>query len=463
MVVLSSSASRPVGPRRLRLGPAWPISAFLLGFPLWWLLGVSSFILVILAVPMTIGLLRRRPIIVPPAFGWWLLFLLCVIASGAMLGLTAPGTVDGTFAGRIPGFTLRFLNYAAATVAMLFVINLPEKDLGTRRLVRMQAAFFVAVVIGGLLGTYFYSVEITSPLELIVPESIASNRFASSLMHPSLAQVQGVLGFEAPRPSAPFAYTNIWGNVLSLLMVWFVVLNWVWGGTKRRIWCGIVLAASVIPIIYSLNRGLWIGLIAAIFYICLRAAVHGRMQVVFGFGFAVALATTVIVASPLYGVIQERIANPHSNMARENTSSAALTAATSSPVLGYGSTRAVVGSAQSIAVGRSASCPQCGNAAIGGAGQMWLLLIAQGFTGFALYVGFFVRTLWVYRRDRSPVAMAAFLVILLGLIYLPVYGAVGVPLALYMIAVALLWRQRNDAPASISTTRTRGAVLRSAL
>lgn len=435
---------RPAG-RRRRIGPAWPLSAFLLGFPVWWLLGMSSFILILLAVPMGFWLLRHRPIVVPPAFGWWLLFLICVVVSGAMLGLRAPDTVDATFLSRVPAFAFRLLNYIAATIAMLFVINLPEKDLGTRRLVRMHGVFFLVVVLGGLAGTFFYSFEFTSPLELIAPSSITSNRFAASLLHPSLAQVQEVLGYEEPRPSAPFEYTNSWGNNLSLLMVWFVVATWVWGGAKRRIWCAVVLAVSVIPIIYSLNRGLWIGLIAALLYLCVRAALHGRVQLVFGFVCAIAVATSIIVMSPLYGVIQERLANPHSNEARMNTSTAAVTAASSSPILGYGSTRAVVGSAQTIAVGRSATCPQCGNAQIGGAGQLWLLLVAQGFVGLILYVGFFLRTLWIYRHDHSAVAVGGFLVIGLGLLYMPVYNAVGVPLAIYMFAVALLWRQRRAA------------------
>ena len=102
----------------------------------------------------------------------------------------------------------------------------------------------------------------------------------------------------------------------------------------------------------------------------MRSALHGRIQVLLGIGLAGFIITSLVLVSPLYAVIQERIANPHSNTARESTSSAAVTAALSSPVLGYGSTRALVGSAQSAAVGRSAECPQCGNAAIGGAGQL---------------------------------------------------------------------------------------------
>ncbi|MGH3360094.1 MAG: O-antigen ligase family protein [Nocardioidaceae bacterium] len=453
----------PVSTRRRLFGPGWPIRFLLLGFPLWWMLGATSFILILLAIPMGYWLVRHRPIVVPPAFGWWLLFLVCVVASGVMLGETAPGTIDGTFMARIPAFVLRLLKYLAATIVMLFVINLSEKDLPTRRLVRMQAVFFVVVVTGGLAGTFFYDVEITSPLELVAPSFITANPFASSMLHLSLAQVQGVLGYEAPRPSAPFEFTNTWGNCLSLLMVWFVVFTWAWGGTKRRALCAAVLAASAIPIIYSLNRGLWIALAVAVLYLCVRAAMRGRVQMILGFACATAVAASVIVMSPLYGVIQERLANPHSNEARMNTSTAAVTAASSSPILGYGSTRAVIGSAQTIAVGRSPSCPQCGNAQVGGAGQLWLLLIAQGFVGLVLYVGFFVRTLWIYRHDHSTTGMAAFLVILLGLVYLPVYGAVGVPLTFNMIAVALLWRQRQAAAASPVPAGLRHSELRQAL
>lgn len=443
MSVVAASPTAPTPLLRRLWRPGWPIRWFLLGFPLWWLLGLTGFILIVLAVPMSLWLLRRKHLTVPPAFGWWMLFLGCVVLSGVMLGLTAPNTVEGTFVGRLPGFGLRLLNYVAATVALLYVVNMPEDRLSTRSLVRMQGVFFLVVVLGGLAGVYFYDIELTSPFEFILPGSITSNRFASSLLHPSVAQVQGVLGYESARPSAPFVYTNIWGNNLSLLMVWFVIGFGIWGGTKSRVATGVVLAISVVPIIYSLNRGLWIGLIVATIYLAVRLALHGRTQLFFGFVLAIVALLVVALLSPLYGVVQERLANPHSDSARENTSSAAVTAALSSPILGYGSTRATVGSAQSIAVGRSASCGQCGNAAIGGAGQLWLLLIAQGFTGAVLYIGFFARTIWTYRHDRSAIAMGGVLVVLLGLVYLPVYGSAGTPLALYMIAVGLLWRQRR--------------------
>ncbi len=414
-------------------------------------MGLSSFALLILSFPMAWYLLRRRELRVPPAFGWWLLFMVWVVMSGAMLGLTAPDTLPGSFFGRVPGFTLRLLNYTAATVAMLFVLNLPARAISVARLVRLQAFFFIVVVAGGLIGTIAGDLAFTSPVELLLPRSITSARFAESLLHPSLAQVQDVLGYAAPRPAAPFAYTNIWGNVLSLVLVWFVIAWGVWGSTGRRIVCGLVLALSFIPIIYSLNRGMWLGLFFAICYVCVRAALHGRVALLLGVSSGLIVAALVFLVSPLYGVVQERFANPHSNEARGNTSAAAVTAAMSSPILGYGSTRPVVGSDQSIAVGRSADCPQCGNAAIGGAGQLWLLLIAQGFVGAVLYIGFFVRTIVTYIRDTSAVAVGGVLVLLLSLLYLPFYGSAGMPLFFYLLAVAVLARQRDEDEAATLT------------
>ena len=430
-----------------RLGAAWPLSAFLLGFPVWWLLGLTSFILVILAVPMAWHLLRLPRVVVPPGFGWWLLFLACVLCSGMMLGLTAPGTVPGSFMQRLPAFTFRFMNYVAATVAMLYAINLPERRLSTSRLIKMHAWFFLVVVIGGVLGVLLYRVQVPSLLSFVLPRSLADQRFVSTITQPSFAQVQSVLGYAAPRPAAPFSYTNLWGNNLSVLMVWFVVAYWVGEGPRRRAFCAVALVISVVPIIYSINRGLWIGLVVMSLYLALRSAVSGRVQLLVGVVLAATTVLVLVLVTPLATVVQGRLANPHSDSARSNTSLAAVSSALASPILGYGSTRPVVGSAQSIAIGRSATCPQCGNAAIGGAGQLQLLLVAQGFTGVLLYCGFFLRTLWIYRRDRSPVAVAGTLVIGLGLLYLPVYGAVGTPLALYMLAVALLWRQRRLAMA----------------
>src|SRR5258708_1599713 len=92
-------AERPRGRmRQLTRGPAWPVTYLLIGYPLWWALGIADFMWIILAIPMIARMAAwrsrvNRAIRVPPGFGLWLLFLVIVIAGIATITLTAPGTV----------------------------------------------------------------------------------------------------------------------------------------------------------------------------------------------------------------------------------------------------------------------------------------------------------------------------------------------------------------------------------
>ena len=83
-----------------------------------------------------------------------------------------------------------------------------------------------------------------------------------SLVHPAAAQLMDVLGHPSPRPAAPWGYTNTWGNNFCLLVVWFVVAAFGFREANRRnrLLATALLVASIAPVVYSLNRGLWIGL-----------------------------------------------------------------------------------------------------------------------------------------------------------------------------------------------------------
>ena len=117
---------------------------------------------------------------------------------------------------------------------------------------------------------------------------------------------------------------------------------------------------------------------------------------------------------------------------------------TESPIIGFGSTRAALGSSNSIAVGADANCPRCGNPTLGSNGQLWLLLIAQGIGGAALFVGFFLRSMWAYRRDPTPIGDAGLLALLLPLFFMFVYNALTMPLVISFLSIALLWRNKRD-------------------
>lgn len=440
--VVEAPAGRSVAaPRGLR--PGWPLTALLVLYPLWWALGLSSIIPLVLSVPMVFHL-RRRPVKVPPGFGLWLLFLVGTLASWALLGYNPPPVVVEPATHRLVSVIYTLLCYLAVTVILLYAGNLTEEEFPRRRLVRQLGALFCTVVAGGVLGTVAPHFQFTSPVELLLPGHIRSNGFVQSLVHPSAAQVQSVLGYASGRPSAPFGYTNMWGNCLTLLLGWFVIGWLLRGESRRRRTLGVViLAAAAVPVVYSLNRGMWIGLAIAAVFVLGRLAARGRLAPAAVMAAVLAVGGVVLLVSPLGAIIQDRFAHPHSNSARTFTTVETLDVLSYSPVMGFGATRMPLGSSNSITAGPSADCPRCGSPPLGSNGQLWANLIGQGAVGVLLFVGFFIRSLWAFRHDRTPIGDAGLLALVLSLFFMFVYNAVLMPLLISFLSLALLWRNRQ--------------------
>jgi hypothetical protein len=152
----------------------------------------------------------------------------------------------------------------------------------------------------------------------------------------------------------------------------------------------------------------------------------------------------IIILSPLHSMIAVRLSSDqNSNTIRTSLSILAVKDALASPLIGYGDTRHQQGSPASIAIGPTPDCITCGQLGVGSTGQLWLLLVSDGFLGTALYLGFFGYGIWRYRRDMTPYGLAGVLVLLLSFVYMFTYQAVVAPLAFTMLSYALLWR--NDA------------------
>lgn len=440
---MTLTATTVTAPTRRGLRPGWPLTALLVGYPLWWALGLGTLIVFVLIIPMARYLVRLPGVRVPAGFGLWLLFLAWVLVSVTMIGRNPPQALPGTASDRLVSVAFNLAGYLAITVVLLYAGNLREQDYPRHRLVRQLGGLFVVTVIGGLAGT-FSNIEFSSPVELLLPASVRADGFVRSLVHPSTAQVQDVLGHEAPRPAAPFGYTNGWGFCLSILLGLFIV-SWFVGSTRRRRVLGaILLLATAVPIVYSLNRGLWIGLGCSLIYVAVRLAATGRWALVATMALGVAVGAAILLVTPLNGVVGERLDNPHSDLTRSYTAERTVEAALTSPIIGYGDTRPAQGGTQSIAIGQTASCQLCGNPTLGANGTFWQVLLSQGFIGVALHVGYFVRTAWAYRRDSTALGMAASLGCLLPLVYMFVYNGLVMPLLLSFLCIALLWRNAED-------------------
>jgi hypothetical protein len=425
----------------VRVPTAWPLVLMLAGYPVWWALGLTTFAVIGPSIPMALQLLRRRRLRFPPGFGLWALLLIWVLLGFLVLGETAPGTMPPTGGAKVVAFALRVLEYTAITVVMLWIGTMSEREVPRRLVVSLLGVLFLTTVVGGVVGAAFPHGHFTTPLSYVLPQSLLDNGFVNRLTTVDFAQVQDVLG-GVGRPSAPYAYTNTWGYCYSLLLPWFVAGWMVRTSLLRKAAAVAVIGVSLYPAVYSLNRGLWIGLGLSAVYLVVRFALRGRLAPAALFTVGLAIAGTLFVLTPLHTMVAERVSQGHSNDTRSSLNAIAFRAALSSPVLGYGGTRQTTGSNQSIAVGATKACPLCGNRDVGSDGQFWNLLLQNGFVGAFLYIAFFVVVAWRYRRDATPIGIAGGLTVLLPLFYMLVYPAIGIPLALSFIAVGLLWR--ND-------------------
>lgn len=425
--------------------PGWPLMAALVGYPLWWALGLGALVFPIAAVPMAWQLRQRTHIEVPPWFGLWLLFVGWSLLGAVMLGVDAPDTLPTTFAQGLDAYVLRSLQYLAATVVLLYVGNLREEDVPRLRIIRWLGVLFLVTLAGGFVGLALPTLQWKSPVEIVL--GLVLNgvpRGLLSMVHPQVAQIQDVIGTGDPRPNAPFEFTNAWGNNLSILLIWFVVGWIVYGTLRRRLWGAAALVVAVVPIIYSLNRGLWLGLALAVTYATVRLALAGRPWLIGVLAAAAAVGVLVLAVSPLGAVIETRAESGHSNQVRSSLAQAAIDGGISSPLIGYGSTRETVGSDESIAIGATPECPRCGNRTIGSTGHAWNVLYSHGFVGLAAFLGFFVAILWRYRRDITPIGLAAHTIVLTQMFYVFVYVGISSTLSLLLLSVGLLWRNERD-------------------
>jgi hypothetical protein len=368
-----------------------------------------------------------------------------MLAGGLLFHATAPGTVPGGGLGRVANFAVWAGWYAAITIAMLYVAN-TAGSVSTRRVVRLLGWMFVVTAGFGVLAVAAPGLQFESPMEVLLPHRLVSTNFVHTLVHPSLSSSSDFLGYVQPRPTAPFPYSNAWGNNLALYLPFFV-LAWFGrdAGWRRKVG-PLVLVAAVFPITFSLNRGLWISLALAAVYAAVRLAVNGRGRALQVLVAAALVGGIVFVSSPLYDTLVLRVETPHSNDRRAGTAETVVaTTAHGSPLVGYGTTRTMEGSFSSLAGGETSSCHQCAAPPLGTQGFMWRLVLTTGFVGTALCLWFFARQFLRRARGPAPLDVTTCTVLLVAVLCFFVYDSLGSAMFTVMIAVGLM--ARADLPA----------------
>lgn len=414
----------PAPARRLRLPPAWSLYALILAYPLWWVVGISELGWILASIPMAAFLLSRRRIVAPRGFGIWLLFLMWMLLSGTQLGGGTSALV----------FAFRVTCYLSATVMFLYFVNVPEALVPTRRLVFLLAGFWVVLLVFGFLGLMFPRFTFRSLVELALP-GLARIDYFRELVHPQLAEIQYFIGYTIARPSAPFFYTNYWGgNFGALVPIVLAALGMTRSMFGRWTILGL-LALSVIPLIISVNRGVWLSVGAGLAYALVRFTLKGHVRAAMVALVALMLAVGLVLLTPLGETVADRLAHPDSNEGRLALIRGSIEGVKDSPILGH-------------AVPQPSNVP--GIPYIGTGGLFWQILYTTGIPGMVLFGWWLLRLLWTTGRGGSTLRFWAHVSILVITLQMPYYSMLPVELHVLMLAAAIAWRERAPAPAAVT-------------
>jgi hypothetical protein len=409
-------------------------------FPVWWALGLSAFTWVIVAIPVLVSLIWRRWTRVPVAFTLWLAFISWVLLSGLQLhGDT-----------KIATFSYRLALYVAAGVLFIYTYNLPRSKSLDTKILRILTMFWMIVVIGGYLGIIVGAHTFTAPFEDVLPHGLASQPFVKELIQPVFVDSRAsVSGLRFPRPAAPFTYSNYWGGNIAVLTPVAIAGAIAAGRGARRKLIVCLLIAQIVPMVFSLNRGMFLSLGFGIFYVALRLALRGRLASLGALLGAVALGTVILVATPLGHLVADSFVSSnhgHSDTTRISASQLALTGARQSPIFGHGEPTPVTGEGQQPPIGTQ--------------GQLWTVLYSNGVPAAIFFVGFFAAVLWQTRRARGMAGLWLHTVPLVALPQIVVYGWLPVELQVVMVAAALAYRycwRPVDRPKPVAPARDEAA------
>ncbi|MCC9205421.1 O-antigen ligase family protein [Arthrobacter sp. zg-Y769] len=400
--------------------PAWPLMLLLIGFPLWWALGAAAFMPLILAGVMAVLMLSRGGIVLVPGVLPWAAFLVWVGAAGINLLSGASLLAYGQRSGIL----------LAVGIFLLYVINARE-NLPVRKVVYGLLAMWLAMILLGITAIYFPDYRLTTPVGLLVPDALLENPLVRNLVLPPLAEVQHPGG--APeafnRPAAPFPYANSWGVMFAVLtpVVCAAVALARSPLTKALLVLG--MAVSFWPALATSNRGMLVGLGAAVVYVVLRLAFRGRLAAA-ALGLAgMLLAGGTIVATGSLQHILDRQLYSDSTTGRLSLYLQTWKATLEQPLLGYGTPRLE----ETIGV------------SLGTQGYLWMLMFSYGLVGLCLFLYFLAGA--VLRTWPTPSTAGLWLhsVPVAALVMIPFYGFDVMQLTAVFVVLAVLLRGRYGA------------------
>lgn len=400
--------------------PAWPFVVAYCAYLLWWVLGAGDLMWPLFAIVMLVLMVGRSGLRFPPGTILWVFFLAWVIASMSMLDS----------GGRVIGAIYRFALELAPGIFAVYAFN-ARKSLSVRTIVATMWGFLASTTVGGFIAMAFPTLRFKTLMYYVVPRSLHGNDFVKEFVRRATTQWNPTSwALSDPRPSAPFIYSNTYGNVFSLIFPLALVFAFVlWRERSRwRFVAAALCALSVIPAAATLNRGMYIGLLIVVLWVGFQRLRVGAWQTVAGIGAAVVIGIGAWLATPASQSLLERVAASSSTQDRASNYLETISELAESPLLGFGAPRPSA----------SAWLPSLGTQ-----GQFWTVLFSYGIVGAFLFIAFFVRMLPRVWRATDVYGSILGGIILATLVEQFYYG-MNTGLMLSVVAVALLARHLEE-------------------
>ncbi len=397
--------------------PAWPVLTLLWGFPVFWALGATVISGVVLTVVMLSYLAHTRAVRFVPGVYAFTAFVVWVIPCAVM--------IDS--ASRLLGLVYRFSILAIVGTAFVYTIS-AGVALSRRRIVNgLTFVWFVAIV-GGLLGMAFPEVRLSTPVGMLLPESLTSNEYVHDLFFPPFAEIQHPWGSPQTfvRPSAPFPYANSWGVAIVLLTPVAVACFLMSKSLILRIAIVGGLAAMIGPAMATGNRGMFAGLVLAAVYVVVRLAARDRAAPVLAIAVLGVVGAAVLIRNGLLDQIATRQHYGDSSGTRFSLYEETFRRTLDSPLLGYGAPRP--SPAHEVALGTQ--------------GYVWMLMFSFGFVGLFLFVAFLWGTTLRTIRAPGDVDLVLHSTLVVASAIIVVYGLDIMQLLTIMLVAAMLLRRR---------------------
>lgn len=299
--------------------------------PLWWALGVWYFVWPFFGAAMFVLLATRGRVRLPTGTALWLVFLAVVALSATRLDRITQLFV----------FTLRYGHLLTAFIVGVYVYNLARDKVPWVRIANPLVLFWFATVALGWVGVLAPELSLPSPLEMVLPERLAGERFIIDITHLDATEFNPRSDNPIYRPAAPYPYTNNWGTAYCFLVPFTLAYLTSVKRGAMRVPLLVSLPLSLVPAFLTLNRGMFIGLGAGVLYLLGREIARGRVRLLIPVGAILLAGWIVTLFIPVVDLITNRTSTTDTTSDRFDLYVQTWAAVVHSPLLGYGQPNAV--------------------------------------------------------------------------------------------------------------------------